>query len=222
MFERFIICAGAALLLMAAPVGAAPRLVAAAQISNGHLNVACEPGDPACQANPSQMQAPDQPKFHTRDRPKFRVRISQNSTPRISQNSMHPIAQNSGSIRICQSSTCLASRRNTHKSSCGSGHRQIQCSPGMEKCHKKKHRHRRFHDFPFDYDYYVYPPYDYSRSLVSCSRARNVLQRNGFRSISLIACGGKYHTFTARKGNGKFVVRVRALSGAIAILRRIR
>ena len=96
-----------------------------------------------------------------------------------------------------------------------------KCSPGMDKCHPKKHRHRRFHDFPFDDDYFIYPPSNY-HYLVSCNRARLVLQRNGFRSIRLVSCGGRYHTFTARKGNGKFIVGVRARSGAIAIFRRIR
>jgi len=215
VFERFIISAGAALLLMAAPVGAAPRLVAAGQISIGHLNVACEPGDPACQANPPQMQTPYQPKFHTPDRPKFRApnqpKFHASDRPKFRKQKNLPELYVPG-IQKKHSQKQLRKRPPP----------DVRCSPGMEKCHKKKHRHRRFHDFPYDYDYYVYPPYDYSHYLVSCNRARSVLQRNGFRSIRLIACGGKYHTFTARKGNGKFVVRVRARSGAIAILRRIR
>jgi hypothetical protein len=227
MFERFIISTGVALLLMAAPVGAAPRMVPnqPAQISAGRLNVACEAGDPACQDNPASPQrhapdqpkirASDQPKFHAPDQPKIRApdhpKFHASDHPKFRQEKNLPELYVPG-VQKKHSQTQLRKRPP----------RDDRCSGAIDKCHKKKHRHRRFHDFPYDYNYYVYPPYDYPHYLVSCSRARIVLQRNGFRSISLIACGGKYHTFQARKGNGKFVVRVRARSGAIAILRRIR
>ena len=212
MFERFIIPAGAVLLLMAAPVGAAPRIDA-----NQPAQISCEPGDPACQANPAppQMQAPDQPKFHAPDQPKFHApgqpKFGASDQPKFRQQKNLPELHIPG-----------AEKKHPQNQFRKRPPPDNKCSPAMEKCHRKKHHHRRFHDFPDYYDYYVYPPYDYSHYLVSCSRARLILQRNGFRSISLIACGGRYHTFTARKGNGKFVVRVRARGGAIAILRRIR
>ena len=202
VFERLTISTGAVLLLMAAPVGAATP----AQISGGRLNVACQPGDPACQANPPQMQAPDEPKFRPSDRPKSRA----SDQPKFRK------LKNSPELYVPE-----VEKRQSQKQLRKRPRPGDKCSPAKEKCHPKKPRHRRFHDFPFYDNDYIYPPYDYSHYLVSCSRARSVLRRNGFRSIKLIACGGRYHTFSARKGNGKFVVRVRARSGAITILRRI-
>ena len=217
MFERFILSTGAALLLMAAPLGAVPRMVPnqPAQISGGPLHVACEPGDPVCQENsgPPQMQAPDQPKSHGLDQPKFHEsdhsKLRASDQPKFRPRKNLPEAYEPG-----------VEKKHSQKELWKRPPPDGKCSPEKEKCHPKKHRHRRFHDYPDYFDYYVYPPFDY-HYLVSCSRARIVLQRNGFRSIRLIACGAKYHTFTARKGNGKFVVRVRARSGAIFILRRI-
>ena len=133
MFERFILSTGAALLLTAAPLGAAPPMVPdqPAQISGGRFYVACEPGDPVCQENsgPPQIEAPDQPKSHGPDQPKFRPRKNL------------PEAYEPG-----------VEKKHSQKELRKWPPPDDKCSPAKEKCHPKKHRHRRFHDYLDYYD----------------------------------------------------------------------
>lgn len=61
------------------------------------------------------------------------------------------------------------------------------------------------------------------RALV-CSDARRVIRHAGYRNIRTVKCGGKYHHFTARRRDTKFLVnlKVRATTGKIIVVGRSR
>ena len=71
-----------------------------------------------------------------------------------------------------------------------------------------------------NYGGYSLPP-NYLNYVVSCREARLILRRKGYRNIKTIACGGNYHQFIAEKRNANYLLKMRARSGQIIILRRI-
>ena len=75
--------------------------------------------------------------------------------------------------------------------------------------------------------YFVpHPGYDYDDGdgyddRVSCKEARWIVRERGFRDVRTADCGGKYHTFIARKKGGVFKIRVYSRDGRIHSIRSI-
>jgi len=67
--------------------------------------------------------------------------------------------------------------------------------------------------------YYRDYPNDYPAARVSCGEARRILSHRGFRRVQVNSCGGRYHTFIARKGGETFVIKVSSRNGAIRSIR---
>ena len=96
--------------------------------------------------------------------------------------------------------------------------------PGGHKPPKHKHH-------PFDYwwtpgyywnpGYAFVPPSVYANYRVSCNEARFILRYEGFRNIKLQKCGGTYHRFKAQRRGKNYLIKVRARSGQITIVRRL-
>jgi hypothetical protein len=59
---------------------------------------------------------------------------------------------------------------------------------------------------------------------LACSDARRVIRHAGYRNIRTLKCGGKFHHFTARRRDTKFLVnlKVRATTGKIVVVGRSR
>jgi hypothetical protein len=210
VYGRLIISTGLALVLLAGPTSSAARNnpIQIVQIADNGSTMACAPGDLGCRAPnlPPRLQAPGDLN-NQQHKPSLRLRL-----PRDQNNQVQKLSRKlhaPGDLK-----------KWPHK----------PCPPAIEKCrpHKPppKHRHRHFHDYPYFYDYYgnqdyyVNLPSPYPYYLVSCRSARIILQDNGFRKIKLIRCGGKYHSFTARKRGANYLVKVKASSGRIVIVRR--
>lgn len=69
--------------------------------------------------------------------------------------------------------------------------------------------------------YFVpHPDYDY-RNRVSCSEARWIVRDRGFRDVRTVDCGGKTHTFIAKKKGGVFRIKVYSKNGRIYSIRSI-
>ena len=62
--------------------------------------------------------------------------------------------------------------------------------------------------------------YDYA-DRVSCKEARWIVRERGFRDVRTADCGGKYHTFIARKKGGVFRIKVYSRNGRIHSIRPI-
>ncbi len=56
---------------------------------------------------------------------------------------------------------------------------------------------------------------------VSCREARGILRDRGFRDVRPAGCGGKFHTFIARKRGEVFRIKVYSRNGRIQSIRRI-
>ena len=179
------------------------------QIADKGSNSACSPGDPSCRAHnlPPRLQAPGDLNKQ-QHKPLLRLRL--------------PRDQNNQVQKLTRKLHAPGDQKKWR-------YKPPICSPDIEKCrpHKQpKHRRRHFHDYPYFYDYYgnqdyyVNPPSAYQYYLVSCRSARIILQDHGFRKIKLIKCGGKYHSFKARKRGANYLVKVKASSGRIVIVRR--
>lgn len=69
-----------------------------------------------------------------------------------------------------------------------------------------------------NYHYREYPN-DYPAARISCGEARRILSHRGFRRVQVNSCGGRYHTFIARKGGETFVIKVSSRNGAIRSIR---
>jgi hypothetical protein len=73
--------------------------------------------------------------------------------------------------------------------------------------------------------YFVpHPGYDYGDGYgdrVSCREARGILRDRGFRDVRTTDCGGKLHSFIARKKGGVFRINVYSRNGRIHSVRSI-
>jgi hypothetical protein len=75
--------------------------------------------------------------------------------------------------------------------------------------------------------YFVpHPGYDYDDGdgygdRVSCKEARWIVRERGFRDVRTADCGGKYHTFFARKKGGTFRIKIYSRNGRIHSIRSI-
>ena len=59
------------------------------------------------------------------------------------------------------------------------------------------------------------------RDRVSCREARGILRDRGYRDVRSTNCGGKLHTFIARKRGEVFRIRIYSRNGRIQSIRRI-
>jgi hypothetical protein len=66
--------------------------------------------------------------------------------------------------------------------------------------------------YPPPYYYYQNDPYWIHLSM-SCSSARKILQRHGYRKLKTLDCEGRYYEFTGYKGGHKFRIRLNAYTG---------
>ena len=66
------------------------------------------------------------------------------------------------------------------------------------------------YDYDFDYGFGV-----------SCKEARWIVRERGFRDVRAADCGGKYHTFIARKKGGVFRIKVYSRNGRIHSIRSV-
>ena len=64
------------------------------------------------------------------------------------------------------------------------------------------------------------PDYDYGNR-VSCKEARWIVRERGFRDVRTTGCGGKFHTFIAKKRGGVFRIKVYSRNGRIHSIRSI-
>lgn len=84
-----------------------------------------------------------------------------------------------------------------------------------------------------DYGYYPRPgyfvphpgygygdDYDYG-DRVSCREARGILRDRGYRDVRSINCGGRLHTFIAKKRGDVFRIKIYSRNGRIQSIRRI-
>jgi hypothetical protein len=75
--------------------------------------------------------------------------------------------------------------------------------------------------------YFVpHPGYGYedgygSGDRVSCREARGILRDRGFRDVQSTSCGGKFHTFVARKRGNVFRIKIYSRNGQIHSIRPI-
>ena len=73
--------------------------------------------------------------------------------------------------------------------------------------------------------YFVpHPGYGYGDDYgdrVSCREARGILRDRGFRDVQSINCGGRIHTFVARKRGEVFRIKIYSRNGQIQSIRRI-
>jgi hypothetical protein len=58
---------------------------------------------------------------------------------------------------------------------------------------------------------FIYDPYR-----MTCKEAKWMLMERGYKAVNTKSCGGKYHTFFAKKKGHKLLIKVRAATGRIA------
>lgn len=241
VYEKFVILVGIALALLAAPTIAAARSksIEFAQIADARIISPCASYDVSC----SQQQLffpPHSPSYlnnqprklllpkDLKTRPSEKLLVPSDLNDRSHTSSPKLILPNDLNSQSYNTSPDLLLRSDLKNRP--DKLKKKPCSPTNKKCDPRKpppkHIYRHFHGYPYFYDYYgdqgyyIYPPLAYPHYLVSCRSARIILQNNGFRNIKLIRCGGKYHSFTARKRGAKYLVKVKASSGRIVIVRR--
>ena len=222
MCERFIISAGAALLLLAGPAGIAARSAPLQPAHHGDGN-SCPPGAPDCrsQIELPQPVSPAGPNYQTH-RPSLQPysagepKFQSHKTLRQSFSAGEPNFR----LHKPPPQSCAPNDLKCYSH----GPPPPPCLQGDEKCHphKRRHHHRDFDYYYGSPDYFFNSPPVYSYYLVSCGRARIILLREGFRNIRVTRCGGLYHRFTAQKRGVNYLVKVNASSGRIIIVGRIR
>lgn len=83
--------------------------------------------------------------------------------------------------------------------------------------YRNRYRPHRYYydDYDYDYDYD-----DFDRSRISCSEAKEIVRDSGYRNVKTVDCGGKSHTFKARKRDHSYRLRVSARSGRVTVISR--
>ena len=51
----------------------------------------------------------------------------------------------------------------------------------------------------------------------NCDEAKDIVREEGFRKVRLIACGGRYHVFSARRDGIRYQVKVNRRSGELRL-----
>lgn len=57
---------------------------------------------------------------------------------------------------------------------------------------------------------------------ISCSQGERLLRNRGFRDIRRVDCRGRFFIYRAWRGNRRFEIAIRASTGVIVDIRRIR
>jgi hypothetical protein len=57
---------------------------------------------------------------------------------------------------------------------------------------------------------------------ISCSQGERLLRNRGFRDIRRIDCRGRFFIYRASRGNSRFEIAIRASTGQVVDVRRIR
>ncbi len=69
--------------------------------------------------------------------------------------------------------------------------------------------------------YFVPHPGSGFRDRVPCNEARMIVREHGFRDVRTTDCGGKLHSFIARKKGGVFRIKVYSRNGRIHSIRSL-